>query len=102
VKCYHRTFAAAAILAEGFKDATGSYLVPGGSLTGVWFSDGPDGFPDRGDVLLSLEVPDDLFAEYEWVQGPPPGYREALIPAEFVNRCGPPRVEDVDPGVRPV
>jgi len=40
-----------------------------------------------------LEIPDDLFVEYEWVQEDKP-YREALIPAAHLNLYGPPRVVD--------
>ncbi len=42
--------------------------------------------PPPGDdpALLVIEIPADLFTRYEWVQEQL-GYREALIPAEFLN-----------------
>ena len=41
--CYHTTDAADEILAGGFADATGSYLLVGMELTGVWLADKPLG-----------------------------------------------------------
>jgi hypothetical protein len=37
----------------------------------------------RGDVVLQLEIPDELFATFEWVLDT--GYREAMIPAAALN-----------------
>lgn len=62
---------------------------------GVWFSDVPlDGNEGaEGEDLLSVEIPDELFAEYEWIEDGKP-YREALIPAEKVNSLGRPKLID--------
>jgi hypothetical protein len=94
MKCYHNTFAAEEILANGFKDATGYYLTA--TLhTGVWFADRPLDVNEGadGDVLLAIDIPENLFAEYEWVEEGK-GYREALIPAALVNPYGPARIAD--------
>jgi hypothetical protein len=39
VICYHTTDAAAEILRDGFRDATGSYMLVGIELTGVWLGE---------------------------------------------------------------
>jgi hypothetical protein len=39
----------------------------------------------QGDDLLAVEIPDELFVQYEWVEEGK-GYRESLIRAELVNR----------------
>jgi hypothetical protein len=66
--------------------------------TGVWFADrrldANDGFDDP--LTLCQEVPDDVFARYEWGNWSP-GYRAALIPAEVLNRLGAPAVYDHSP-----
>jgi len=91
---YHRTYAADSILADGFKDAEGRYFTTK-LFRGVWFSAEPLDIDDGvdGDVLLSIEIPENLFAEYEWVEEGKP-YRESLIPAEIVNKYGPPQVHE--------
>jgi hypothetical protein len=38
----------------------------------------------HGDVMLELDIPDQLFVEYEWVEEQKT-YREALIPAAALN-----------------
>ena len=77
---------------EGFKDRIGSYMTDR-MWEGVWFSDKPLDSNEGacGDTILCLEIPSKLFEEYEWVQE---GwtYREALIPASEVNKCGPPKI----------
>lgn len=92
VVLYHRTSpqAARAILKEGFKDHTHSYLT--GSLhTGVWFSDVPDagagevGLTTLLKVTVSLEPSDT--ESYEWVDEGM-HYREWLFPASLVNSRG--------------
>ena len=115
MKLYHHTFAAAAILAEGFKDHTGYYMfnVP---LTGVWFSDVPLGINEGadGDTYLVVEVPEDVAINYEVIEEVDEddlrkmpwmkeaglkvgdnikGYREFIFPAEVINSYGPPKVE---------
>ena len=91
---YHRTTqdAAQAILAEGFRDGTGTYLTD--SLhTGVWLSDQPLDANEGavGDTLLEMRMPAHVVEAYEWVQEGWP-YREFLIPAALVNAYGPPRI----------
>jgi hypothetical protein len=52
-----------------------------------------------GDVLLALEIPEDVFSEYEWVEEYKT-YRESLIPAGMLNQFGPPVVvTEEDDGV---
>lgn len=45
--------------------------------------------------LMSLEIPENVLLEWEWVEEAK-GYREFLIPAEVVNRYGPPTIVDDD------
>ena len=86
LRVFHRTSHADAIMRDGFRDAEGSY---GTSQTrrGVWVSDVPLDVNEGavGDDVLAVEIPEALFAEYEWVQEPSFGYREALIPAQSLN-----------------
>jgi hypothetical protein len=83
---YHRTDHAAAILRDGFRDATDCYMTPN-LYTGVWISDSPLDVNEgaEGDVVLTLVIPDALFAEHEWIEEAKT-YREALVPAEELNR----------------
>lgn len=85
MKVYHRTFHSAAILREGFRDATGTYLTAK-QFSGVWVSDRPldDNEGADGDVLLTLTIPAEVFKDYEWVEDRKP-YRESLIPADVLN-----------------
>jgi hypothetical protein len=98
MQVYHRTTetAAAALLQEGFRDATGFYgiSVP---ITGVWVSEFPLTVNEgaHGDTLLTLALPEDIFQEYEWVEEDKP-YREALPPAAVMNQYGPPRLVSED------
>ena len=85
MRCYHRTHAADAIRRDGFVDDEGCY----GTLTthrGVWLSDQPLDVNEGadGNALLAVDLPDELFEQYEWVEDGK-GYREALIPAKIVN-----------------
>jgi hypothetical protein len=70
---------------DGFNDGGESYDVSD-NVTGVWVCDTPEG---RGDTLLTIEVPDDEIAPYEWVERGKP-YREFLVPAKVLNKYGPP------------
>ena len=81
---YHRTNAADKILSRGFRDGEGAYLTDR-TWRGVWLSDCPldENEGAYGDTLLFVEIPEDVVAEYEWVQDI--GYREFLVPAEIVN-----------------
>ena len=97
MKVYHRTKAADAILAEGFRDGEGHYLTSN-LYRGVWLSNVPldENEGAWGDTLLSLDIPESVIAEYEWVEEGKP-YREFLVPADTVNEYGPPTVEDIRP-----
>jgi hypothetical protein len=93
MKVFHRTFHAKEILKEGFRDGFGTYMT-GMELTGVWVSDVPLDANEgaNGDVLLSLEIPEETFADYEVVEEGKP-YREAIMPAKVLNSFGPPIIE---------
>jgi hypothetical protein len=86
---FHRTDRQAAdtILANGFRDASGTYLTSS-THKGVWLSDVPLDANEgaRGDVLLLIVMR--LFEaeqdQYEWVEEGK-GFREWLFPAALVN-----------------
>lgn len=86
---YHATSrnAAARILTEGFVDQTGQYLTTS-PHTGVWLSDIPEFYIQGAEALLEVElqITEGAIAKYEWINEPPWGYREFLIPASVVNR----------------
>jgi hypothetical protein len=93
MRIFHSTAKAnvAVIVREGFKDDDEKYLSDF-AWRGVWVSDRPvppDSAP--GDALLTLEIPTELFEEYEWVQEDA-AYRGSLIPATILNRYGPPQL----------
>ncbi len=93
---FHRTTAVGArsIVEGGFRDTTGRYGTDH-EFTGVWVSTRPLDANEgtRGDALFSIEIPDALFEEHEWVEVEKTNYREALIPAEKLNQYGPPTLE---------
>ena len=93
---YHRTYYAEAILRDGFRDATGSYLT-GRPHTGVWLSDVPLDVNEGadGDTVLALDIPDFVLARCEWKEVKKT-YREFLCPAAWVNRFGPPMIHEDD------
>jgi hypothetical protein len=43
------------------------------------------------DTILTMDVPADVFEEYEWVEDLK-SYRESLIPADILNAFGRPSV----------
>lgn len=93
MRIFHSTVNAnvAVIVREGFKDNEEKYLSDF-AWRGVWVSDRPlplDGGPCN--ALLALEIPEELFAQYEWVQEDATS-RGSLIPATILNRYGPPTV----------
>ena len=96
MRCFHRTPYSESILENGFRDGEGTYMTRI-MHKGVWLSDRPLSFFEgaKGVGLLSLEIPDDVLAEYEWVEDEKP-YREFLIPSEIVNSYGPPEPVDED------
>jgi len=86
MRAYHRTAHGEDILRNGFRDASGFYLTSA-EWTGVWLASMPldENEGAQGNELLAVEIPDEVFEEYEWVEEGK-GYREALIRAEIVNR----------------
>ena len=86
--------AAKAIVAGGFRDATGSYMFLETELTGVFLSDVPLDCNEgaRGDALLEVhvDVPLDAMAEWEIVEeGEGAGcYREWCVPAAWIATHG--------------
>jgi hypothetical protein len=94
LRVYHRTSIDVAnqILLNGFRDGQGTYLTDQ-MWTGVWVSDVPldENSGACGDTLLALDMPASVFEEYEWVEELK-GYRESLIPADILNKFGPPKV----------
>jgi len=94
MKLWHHTFAAQAILRDGFRDGKGTYLTVD-RWYGVWVSAEPldENEGATGDTYLTVEVPEEIVAPYEWIEEGK-GYREFLIPAEVLNQYGPPKVED--------
>jgi hypothetical protein len=61
------------------------------TFSGVWVSDVPFDENDgaSGDTLLTIDIPDALFQEYEWVEEGK-SRRESLIAARLLNEFGPP------------
>jgi len=99
VRLFHRTFAAASILSEGFRDGHGMYLT-NQCFSGVWLSDKPLDINEGadGDVLLALDIPGQEVESYEWKEEGK-GYREFLVPAEIVNQYGPPKIINSEAGL---
>jgi hypothetical protein len=94
---FHTTDAAAEILQDGFRDATGSYMLRNHTLTGVFIADTPLDINEgaAGEALLSIELPDTVdLAAYELVEAMKP-YREWCVPAELINTHG--RLQLIDP-----
>ena len=94
MKVFHNTrrSAAEAIMSDGFIDAEGGYMTTN-VYRGVWVSNVPLDINEGadGDTLLSFELDESVFSEYEWVEDEKP-YRESLIPAEILNRYGIPKI----------
>jgi hypothetical protein len=96
MRVFHRTSHAQSIIASGFRDGTGKYMLDiKEPLSGVFVSDVPLDCNEGawGDMLLSLEVPAELFEQHELVEDGKP-YREAIIPAAMLNQHGPPKIEN--------
>lgn len=88
--CYHVTDAAEAILCDGFRDTTGSYMIVGLELTGLWLSDRPldSNEGTKGGQILQVELPDDIdLGDFEVIEEGKP-YREWCVPADLINTHG--------------
>ena len=87
MRLFHTTTAeaAASIATDGFQDREGSYLTTT-TWRGVWLADRPLDANEGavGEDVFVLEGPEDVVAEYEWIEDGKP-YREFLVPAEIVN-----------------
>ena len=92
MRVYHRTFAAKEILHDGYKDTAESYTLSD-DASGVWVCDSP--VSGRGDTLLTIEIPDDEIAKYEWIEKGKP-YREFLVPARILKRSTDPPVLSIE------
>jgi hypothetical protein len=89
VALFHRTAAADRILAEGFRDSSGTYLFVGISLIGVFVSDIPvDGNEGaKGSDLLEVRIEESAISDWELVQEGST-YREWCVPSEVLNSLG--------------
>jgi hypothetical protein len=92
MRYYHRTTAdaAEAIVTGGFRDSSGSYMIVGMTLTGVFISDEPLDVSEgaTGPALLAVDLPDDLpLDDHEVVEDDKP-YREWCVPADLLNEHG--------------
>jgi hypothetical protein len=108
VRLYHRTTreAAAAILAEGFRDGDSQIEGPDGKLTGgvelssVPFDAASLGKAKGEGALLVPVYPGQGTRRWEWkMEDPPAGLptdvepvREFIVPSAIVNRYGPPEI----------
>ncbi len=90
MRVFHTTDAAEAILSDGFRDGEGTYMT-GQFWRGVWVADRPVDSSEgaAGDTVITLEIPEEIFIQYEWVEeGSEKSYRESLISAELLNGYG--------------
>ena len=89
MRLFHTTDAADAILRDGFRDSTGSYLFVGITLTGVFLADVPVDVNEgaRGNEVLEVILDEGLLTDHELVQAGAP-YREWCVPAALIARCG--------------
>ena len=99
---YHRTSSGNAkrILAEGFKDGRGSYMIEDKEFEGVWLSDRPIDCNEGafGDTLFKITLvcsPDEMDF-WEWCEEGR-GFREWLVPAAQLNsRAQVERIDDCE------
>ena len=87
---YHTTDASDAILGEGFRDATGSYMCIGHEFTGVWLSDQILDVNEgcKGDEVLRVEFPHSISLDHFELKYEDPDlqcYREWCVPAALIN-----------------
>lgn len=90
---YHWTDRVKEALTEGFQDLEGGYI----DGTDVWASwirltDRPiaDTLQMPYGTMFAIDIPDEVVADWQFEQRDE--YREFAVPAEFVNRYGPPLV----------
>ena len=86
---YHRTNAAKAILAHGFRDATGKYMMSGFTVRGVWVSDRPLDANEGavGDTLLQIDLAlTRRELEFHEVKEAGKPFREWCLPARLLNQ----------------
>ena len=85
--CYHTTDSAEAILRDGFRDATGSYMFAGTVHTGVWLGDSPMSLNEgaKGEQVHRVEFHNDADLAASEVIEEHKGYREWCVPAEIIN-----------------
>jgi len=99
MRLFHSTTpeAARAILAVGFRDGRERCLTDD-FYEGVWLSDTPldenEGCKGHFVLAVELDVPESALTDYEWVKEDWIGYREWLIPAEYVNAHATVTIED--------
>jgi hypothetical protein len=92
VTLWHRTRAdnAAAILRDGFRDGTGTYLTDR-KFTGVWLSDqvldANEGAICDTVLRITLDCTDGEIREFEWIEEGK-RFREFLVPAAFITERG--------------
>lgn len=86
---YHRTYAAEAIIRDGFHDGAGNSLRPD-VVAGVFVSDQPLDERDGalGNVVLVVSgVPEEAVARFEWLRPENMrSFREFVVPAAVLNR----------------
>lgn len=103
MRLYHRTgrSAAEAIVAQGFEDR-GDFLTRSVRTEGgVWLSDEPLPWQAPGlEATLSIEIPVEIVAGFEQPVKRK-GLREFLVPADIVNRYGPPSIVEQEAGDQP-
>ena len=87
---YHTTDQAEAILRDGFRDGTGSFMLAGLTLTGVFVSRWPVDVNEgaKGEQVLEVTLPDDLDLEpWEIAEEDRPVW-EWCVPADLLNERG--------------
>lgn len=92
MRLFHSTTSKArkAILRDGFRDGSGSYMLAMLTLSGVFVSDRPVNTNDgaAGDAVIAIDLPDDLELD-QWAiveEGRP--VWEWCVPAKVLNECG--------------
>jgi hypothetical protein len=97
MRVYHLTVraTAAVIMTDGFKDTAEKY-VSDFEWRGVWVSEHPSCPDASGDTVLTLDIPEHVFAAYEWIYEARSD-RGSLIPAAVLNKFGRPQIKSDTP-----